>query len=112
MANSVKTRGKYVKTERPSLDPDVNETQMIALAEANARRQLEEGTASAQVICHYLKLGSSRARLEKEILEKQASLMDAKTESIKATANADELFTNALEVFKRYSGYTGENNED
>jgi len=77
---------------------------MIAYAVDLAEKQLREGTASSQVITHYLKLGSTKERLEKEILEKQKELITAKTESIKSGKKVEELYLNALNAMKSYSG--------
>lgn len=95
---------------RPPISPEANENQMIALAENLARKQLEEGTASAQVITHYLKLGTSIAKLEKEKLEKENKLLDAKRESIVSTQRGEELFEKAIDAMKRYSG-NGDNDD-
>ena len=65
------------KRMRPALTPEARENQMISLAVDLAEKQLMEGTASSQVITHYLKLGSTKERIEKEILEKQKQLIDA-----------------------------------
>lgn len=77
---------------------------MISYAVDLAEKQLREGTASSQVITHYLKLGSTKERLEKEILEKQKELITAKTESIKSGKKVEELYLNALNAMKSYSG--------
>lgn len=98
------------KMMRPALTPEAREGQLISLAVDLAEKQLREGTASSQVITHYLKLGSTKERLEKEILEKQKDLMDAKTQSLKSTDKLEELYTNALNAFRGYSGQ-GDNND-
>ena len=77
---------------------------MISLAVQCAEKQLRDGTASSQVITHYLKLGSSKERIEKEILERQKELIEAKTKNINSNSEAKELYANALAAFKRYSG--------
>lgn len=69
---------------RPALTPEARENQMISLAVDLAEKQLREGTASSQVITHFLKLGSSKEKLEKEILEKQKEMITAKTESLQS----------------------------
>ena len=69
-----------------------------------AEKQLIEGTASSQVISHFLKLGSMRAQIEKELLEKQRDLAAAKAESIKSGARMEELYLNAVNAMKSYSG--------
>lgn len=69
-----------------------------------AEKQLLEGTASSQVITHYLKLGSTKERIEKEILEKQKDLIDAKTQSLQSVKRMEELYVNAYNAMKKYSG--------
>lgn len=92
----------------PAWTPQERENQLIALAENLAEKQLKEGTASAQVIAHYLKLASSRERIEKEILEKQKELLVAKTESLQSQKRTEELYQNALDAMRIYSGNGGQ----
>lgn len=77
---------------------------MIAAAIDLAEKQIRNGTASSQVITHFLKLGSTKERLEKEILEQQKELIKAKTESIQSAQRVEELYTNALNAMRSYSG--------
>ena len=93
-----------VKSIRPALTPEARENQMISLAVDLAEKQLLEGTASSQVITHYLKLGSTKERIEKEILEKQKELISAKTESIQSAKRIEELYTEALNAMRNYNG--------
>lgn len=92
---------------RPALSPDGREEQCISLAVDLAEKQLREGTASAQVITHYLKMGSRKERIEREILEKQRELIVAKTESLQAQKRIDELYSKALDAMRLYSGNGG-----
>ena len=94
---------------RPALTPEARENQLISLAVDLAEKQLREGTASSQVVTHYLKLGSTKERIEKEILEKQKELITAKTESLQSAKRVEELYTNALNAMRRYSGNGGNN---
>ena len=96
------------KPMRPALTPEARENQLIALAVDLAERQLREGTASAQVITHYLKLGSTRERIEKEILERQSELLGAKTQAIQSSQRVEELYKNALDAMRTYSGNGGD----
>ena len=98
--------------QRPALDPEARENQLIALAINLAEKQLMEGTASSQVITHYLKLGSTKERIEKEILEKQKDLITAKTEAIQSAKRVEELYANALDAMRTYSGHKPDENED
>lgn len=88
----------------PARSPEARENQMIALAVDLAEKQLIEGTASAQVITHYLKLGTLKEQLEREKLEKENELLKAKTEAIQSAQRVEELYSNALEAMRRYSG--------
>lgn len=89
---------------RPALTPEARENQLIFLATELAEQQLRDGTASSQVITHYLKLGSSKERIEKEILEKQKDLITAKTEALQSAKRIEELYANAISAMKSYSG--------
>ena len=97
---------------RPALSPEARENQLIYLATELAEKQLRDGTASSQVITHYLKLGSSKERIEKEILEKQKELITAKTESLQSTKRIEELYADAISAMKRYSGNGGDEDEE
>lgn len=98
MAESITKR----KT-RPAMNPEARENQLIAIAVDLAEQQMIKGTASAQVITHYLKLGTTKEKIEKEILEKQKELITAKTEAIQSAARVEELYKNALDAMKAYS---------
>lgn len=104
MARVKESSTKSTKAIRPALTPEARENQMIALAVDLAEQQLREGTASSQVITHYLKLGSTKERLEKEKLEEENKLLRAKTENIKSMKRSEELMEEALRVFRQYNG--------
>ena len=99
------------RNQPPAMTPEARENQLISLAVDLAEKQLKEGKASSQVICHYLKLASSKEKLEKELLEKQVELAKAKTEMIQSAKRTEELYLNALNAMKRYSGGGDENDE-
>lgn len=92
------------RSMRPALTPEARENQLISLAVDVAEEQLRNRTASSQVITHYLKLGSSRERLEREKLEKENQLLRAKTEALESAHRVEELYENALKAMRRYSG--------
>lgn len=102
-----KKTSKVGTKSRPGLTPESRENQLISLAIDLAETQLRKGTASSQVISHFLKLGSTTSMLEKAILEKQKDLITAKTDSIKSGQVVEELITNALAAMKKYSGNNG-----
>lgn len=96
---------------RPALTPEARENQLISLAVDLAEQQLRDGTASSQVITHYLKLGSTKERIEKEILEKQKMLIEAKTQSLQSQQRIDTLYAEAIKAMRTYSG-NGESEDD
>lgn len=95
------------KRRRPALTPEGREGQLVALAVDLAEKQLIEGTASSQVITHYLKLGSSKSELEKEKLALENELTKAKTEAMKSQKRMEELYIDAIKAMKEYSGNGG-----
>lgn len=103
MARSSKKVAQKRKTP-PALTPESRENQMIALAIDLAEKQLSEGTASSQVITHYLKLATSKERLEKEKLQLENELIQAKTESLKSQKKIEELYSEAIKAMRSYSG--------
>lgn len=93
---------------RPALTPEARENQMIYLATELAEQQLRDGTASSQVITHFLKLGSSKEKLEQQILEEQKKLITAKTEMLESSKRIEELYANAINAMREYGGHDEE----
>lgn len=94
---------KSVKLHR-SRTPEGREDQLIALAMDRAEERLLNGTATSQEIVHFLKLGSTKERLEKEKLEADVKLAEAKIESIKSMERIEELYLNAMNAMREYQG--------
>jgi len=103
MAKAAASQPKTPKT-RPALTPEARENQMISLAVDLAEQQLIDGTASSQVITHYLKLGSMREKLERERLEEENRLLKAKTKAIESAEEIKTLYEDALKAMRNYSG--------
>ena len=100
------------KKMRPALTPEARENQLISLAVDLAEQQLREGTASSQVITHYLKLGSMREKLERERLEEEIRLQRAKTKALDSAEEIKALYGEALKAMRTYSGQGDYNDED
>ena len=96
MARVKKTENSEHRKMRPALTPEARENQLIALATDLVEKRLIEGTASSQETTHFLKLATTKARLEKEILEKQKELIEAKTQNLKSIENSEKLYADAL----------------
>lgn len=87
----------------PAQTLEQKEEQMVLLAMERAEEEIRKGTASSQVLTHYLKIGSTKERLEKQILGEQKKLIIAKTDQIESQKKVEELFSNAIAAFTRYS---------
>lgn len=96
---------------RPAFNPESRENQLISLAVDLAEQQLREGTASSQVITHYLKLGSTKEKLEREKLIEENKLLRAKTKALEDSKEIKELYADALKAMRKYSGH-GESDEE
>lgn len=97
--------------EPPATSPEAREDQLIALAVNLAEQQLRDGTASAQVITHFLKIGSSREVIEKKILKEQEKLISAKTKAYESAQDMKSLYKEAIEAFKSYNGTVTDDDE-
>lgn len=88
----------------PAQTPEARENQLIAAAVDLAERQLLDGTASPSVITHFLKLASTKQQLEIEKLKSETEFLRAKAEAVQSNQVAAELYENAIEAMRRYSG--------
>ncbi len=91
---------------RPTLSPEAQESRLISLSMDAAESQLLDGTASSQIIVHFLKLGTVKAELECEKLRKENALLEAKKSHIESMERSEELFKKALSAFSKYQGRT------
>lgn len=92
------------KEVRKPISPENEEAQCIALAMDLVRQRLIDGTASSQETTHFLKLGSTKAKLELEMLELEKKLTVAKTEKIESEKRSEEMFERAIRAMRNYSG--------
>ena len=89
---------------RTAITEEGREGQLVTLAIDLAEKQLAEGTASAQVITHYLKLGSTRERLEQERLHRENQLLSARVDTLASAKKVEELYSAALQAMRSYAG--------
>ena len=92
------------KKMRPALTPESRENQLISLAVDLVEQRLIDGTASAQEVTHFLKLGTAKERLEREKLEEENKLLRAKTENLQSQKKMEEMYEEALNAMRYYSG--------
>lgn len=96
----------------PARTPDERENQLVLLATDLAEKQMREGTATAQVITHYLKLGSSRERLEQEKISHEIELLGTKQEMMESAKRVEELYASALQAMRSYAGQVDEEDDE
>jgi hypothetical protein len=89
---------------KPASTEEGRENQLVSLTMDLAEKQLADGTASSQVMTHFLKLGSSRERLEQERLRRENELLESKVEMMASARRIEELYEAALNAMRLYSG--------
>lgn len=98
------TSKSVTRKSPPARSQEARENQMIALAENLAEEQLRNGTASSQIIVHYLRLATTREQLEKSNLEEDIKLKKAKTEALESAKQMEKMYANAIAAMRSYSG--------
>lgn len=106
MANTTQSSSFKAKT------PEAQESYLVNLAMKNAEKQLKSGNASSQLICHFLKLGTERERLNNEKLRSDLKVAEAKIKTMESAERSEELYRQAIEAFKSYSGVNEEEYPD
>lgn len=91
----------------PPLTPEAKEQQMISLAMDLVEARLRNGTASSQETTHFLKLATAKYQLELEQTRQQTELMKAKQGSLESNQRMEELYKEAIDAMKVYSGASG-----
>lgn len=97
---------------RPATTPQGRENQLISMAADLAEKRIKEGTASAQEIVHFLRLGSSRERLEQEKIARENELLSARAEAIASAARTEELMKLAIDAMRSYRSSEPDEYED
>lgn len=100
------------RKSRPALTPEARENQLIAAAYDLAEKQIMEGTASSQVLTHFLKQGTVKAQIELEKLRRETELIKAKEEALQSAKQTQVLLEDAMKAFRMYNGYNTEEEVD
>lgn len=104
MAKYVRPEQEQQKKSPPATTPEGRENQLVYLAMELAEKRMRAGTASAQEVTHFLKIGSLNTKIERDILKKQSELLTAKTESLRTAKRVDELYAEAITAMRSYAG--------
>lgn len=103
-------RGRSIKSERRT--PEGMESYLVNLAMKRAAEMLEKGNAPAQIISHFLKLGTEKAKYEREKLKADTQLAISKANLMESQKKSEEVAAEALKAFKKYAGYAEESDEE
>ncbi len=103
---------KERKRSRPALTDEGRENQLISLAADLAERQLRDGNASSQVVVHFLKMASTREKLEQERLQRENLLLSAKVEQMASVRRIEDLYVQALNAMREYAGRPPNDGDD
>lgn len=98
--------------KRRAISPEARENDLISLAMDEAERQIREGTASSQIITHFLKLGTQKEMLEREKIEYESRLLQAKIEGYETAKNIESLYSDAIKAMQKYGGHYSEEGGD
>jgi len=93
---------------KPATTAEARENQLIAAAVDLAEKQISEGTASAQVITHFLRLGTAKERLEREKLAAEHKLLLARVDALDSNKEIQKMYAEALKAIRLYGGNSEE----
>ncbi len=116
MASTRRTAGESSKTTKPrrppAMTPEARENQIINKALNEIERQIEDGSASSQILSHYAKLGSTRERLEQERLLREVDLLERKASAMDSAKRIEELYDEAIAAMRSYGGQPDQRHDD
>ena len=98
------TESKNKTPTRPALSAEAFENRLINKAYKAVEKRIDSGEATAAELVHFLRQGSIKEQLELEKLKKENALLTAKAESIASQKEVKELYSEAINAFRRYSG--------
>jgi len=88
----------------PATTPQAREDQLVSMAYDLVEQRIRDGSATGAELVQLLKWGSSKERLEKELLEKDLELKQAKTEALQTAKRIEELYDEAIKAMRSYGG--------
>lgn len=112
MATTKKQSKSSERDAPPARSPENRENQLIEKAYKVVEQRLNDGTASAQEIVHFLRLGTAKANLEKQKLEAETKLIEAKQEAVESSKRSEEKYQEALDAFRLYNGQANDNDSN
>lgn len=105
----MKESGKERK--KPARTPKQRENQIINLVMDVVEQKIIDGTASSQILCHFLKLATEKERLENDKLRGELELAKARVRQIDMQEDLKSLYEGAVSAMRGYRS-TNENDEE
>lgn len=102
------TKKADLKPLPPARTEEEAEKRAVGFAMNLAMEQLRDGTASSQIITHFLKLGSLKEQAELRKIEYEIELLQAKRKAIESDEERDRKYE---EVIKAITTYTGRDSD-
>lgn len=89
---------------RRATTPEGREQQLIALAVDVAEDMMRNGNAPAQIVTHYLKMGSTREKIELELKSEEIKVAKARREMMESQKKIESVYEEALAAMRHYAG--------
>ena len=99
-----KSTERSVPSAPPARNLENRENQLIEKAYNLAEERLDNKTASAQEIVHFLKMGTAKAQLEKQKLEAETKLLESKKEAVESSKQSEKAYQEVMAAIRSYSG--------
>lgn len=104
VADTSASKKKSTRKPAPAKTKEGREQQLENLAMNLAEKKLRDGTASSQIICHFLNLATTKSELELEKIRADVKLQDAKVNALESQKTSEELYGKAIAAMKKYQG--------
>lgn len=88
----------------PARTPEGREMKITSAIYDLVEEQIRDKTVSSQVMTHFLKESTERAKLERQKLQLEAELLKKRAEAADSAANMEALYSEAIKALQTYRG--------
>lgn len=88
----------------PDLSSSAIEKRLIAKAYAEAERRIDNGTATSEMICLFLKAGSNKHYIDEQKTQAELDYTRAKVDLVRSQIKTEEMIVAAMDAMKMYQG--------
>lgn len=104
MVSSAKPANAAGRKRAPARTPEDRENQLMAAAVDLVEKQIAEGTVSSQVLSHYIRMSSTRNRLEEQKLRYETERLRVQNENEVLAREREEDYAKVLQALQAYRG--------